>query len=219
MSITTYAELQTAIQNWLDRSGSEITGNAPDFIALATARLNRVLPLRTMWTNTTLTATVSSRAIALPSNFVEPVELYLTTSGDYTRLPQFVAGTVELETSNADPAAWCINGENINLDAPANSAHTFDFWYRKSFALDDSNTTNWLLTNAPDVYLWASLLMASVFAADKEFGMVCKALLEEAITEAKELAARSQSGAELRTDPGLRISRSRTGYFNYNTGL
>jgi hypothetical protein len=141
------------------------------------------------------------------------------TSGDYTRLPQFVAGTVELETSNADPAAWCINGEYINLDAPANSAHTFDFWYRKSFALDDSNTTNWLLTNAPDVYLWAALLEASFFTADVEYGMASKARLEEAIRETEELAARSQSGAELRTDPGLRISRSRTGYFNFNTGL
>jgi hypothetical protein len=219
MSITTHAELQTAIQNWLDRSGSEITGNAPDFIALATARLNRVLPLRTMWTNTTLTATVSSRAIALPSDYVEPGSLYLTTSGGYTRLPPFEAGTVELETSNADPTAWCINGEYINLDAPANAAHTFDFWYRKSFALNDSYPTNWLLTNAPDVYLWSSLMLASVFAQDSEYGIACKALLEEAIGECKDLAARSQSIAELRTDAALRASRSRTGYFNFNTGL
>lgn len=203
MSISTYAELQTAIQTWLDRSGTEITGNAPDFIALASARLNRVLPLRTMWTNTTLTATVSSRAVALPAGFVEPGDLYLTTSGAYTRLPQFVSGTVELETSNADPRSWCINGDNINLNAPANAAHTFDFWFRQSFALNDSSTTTWLLSNAPDVYLWASLLEASFFAADAEFGIACKARLDEAVEETRQLAARAQAGATLKVDRAL----------------
>ena len=44
MAISTYAELQTAVTDWMARS--DLSGNAADFITLGEARLNRKLPLR-----------------------------------------------------------------------------------------------------------------------------------------------------------------------------
>ena len=44
MAITTYSELQTAIDNWLART--DLAGRSPEFIALAEARMNRELETR-----------------------------------------------------------------------------------------------------------------------------------------------------------------------------
>ena len=46
MAISNYSELQTAVANWLDRD--DLTARIPEFIALAEARFNRVLRLRSM---------------------------------------------------------------------------------------------------------------------------------------------------------------------------
>ena len=46
MAINTYATLQTAVANWLDRS--DLTDRIPEFIALAEARMNRNLRLALM---------------------------------------------------------------------------------------------------------------------------------------------------------------------------
>ena len=46
MAIGTYAELQTAVANWLDRG--DLTERIKEFIGLAEARMNRVLRLQLM---------------------------------------------------------------------------------------------------------------------------------------------------------------------------
>ena len=46
MAIGTYAELQTAVANWLDRG--DLTDRIKEFISLAEARMNRVLRLQLM---------------------------------------------------------------------------------------------------------------------------------------------------------------------------
>src|SRR5215467_336640 len=66
MSITTYAELQTAIGNWLDHS--LFTARIPEFIALFEAAANRRLRVRQQEVTTTLTP--SSGAVALPSDYL-----------------------------------------------------------------------------------------------------------------------------------------------------
>ena len=41
-------------------------------------------------------------------------------------------------------------------------------YYQKIAALSDSNTTNWLLTYAPDVYLYGSLLHSAPYLKEDE---------------------------------------------------
>ena len=58
MAITTYAELQTAIANWLARD--DLTTYLPDFITLFEAAANRRLRVRQMETTATLTPSSGS---------------------------------------------------------------------------------------------------------------------------------------------------------------
>jgi hypothetical protein len=214
MAIGTYAQLKSAVETWLSRQGdSDITGNAGDFVSLAGARLNRDLPLRMMQTTTTLTGTASSRELALPTDYIEPYALHLTTSGQEAVLKPEVAGNFLYGTIAGTPTAWCINGANIDLDVPCDQAHTFSFRYRKTFTLSDSETTNWLLTNHPDCYLAAVMVEACVFADDPR-ASGWEQRLQAAIASIAETDARSVAVATLNVDPVL-VGRGR---FDYTTG-
>jgi hypothetical protein len=215
MAIGTYSQLKTAIETWMARSSdTEISGNATDLVTLAEDRLNRDLPLRVNYTDTTLTGTAGSRALTLPSDFYEPVALWLTTFSVRTMLTPFIAGNVEVTTTRGTPQAWCINGTGIDLDILCDQAHTFLFRYRKSFALSDSATTNWLLTNHPSVYLQACLLEAELLAKDWEAAAIRESILTKMIDAIAWKDARNLALAPLATDAAL---VGNTG-FNINTG-
>ena len=83
MAIGTYAELQTAVANWLDRG--DLTERIKEFIGLAEARMNRVLRLQLMVSidTTTLggssTLVAGTRDYALPSGYLQMVDFALTT--------------------------------------------------------------------------------------------------------------------------------------------
>jgi len=218
MSIATYAQLKTAIETWLARSGdTEISANSADLVTLAEARLNRELRLRVNWTNGALTGTISSSTITLPSDFLEAQSLFLTTFGVQSKLGTFVAGERPIGTTNTVPTAWAIDGANVQLDAPCDQAHTFIFRYLARFALSDATTTNWLLTNNPDVYLFSALVEAEALVKDtsQKWIALWKARADEAIASINEIQARNILVSKLRTDPSI----SARGGFNIYTGL
>lgn len=215
MSLANYTELKSAIESWAAREGdATVTGRAADFVKLGESRLNRILPLRVMQVNTTLTGTTSSRTLALPSDFVEPIALFLTTFGVQTELRPFVAGTAPLSLVNGTPSAWCIQETGIDLNCPCDQAHTFGFRYRKSFALSDASPTTWLLTNHPDVYLSACMVEYFLFAQKEDRAAVWQQRLN---SESEEIAwkdARSLALAPLVVDPAIMAPP----VFNINTG-
>lgn len=194
MAIGTYAQLKTAVETWTERSGdAAITANVADFITLAEARLADVLPVRTAEADTTLTGSTSSRSLTLPSDFVEPISLHLTTVTTERRLLRpYVAGTLSLATSNGTPTAWAINGAAIELDVPCDQAHTFSLRYRQKFALSDSATTNWLLTNYPDIYIAATLTEFALFLPDLDMAALWQARLDKRVAEASAIMSRNK---------------------------
>lgn len=211
---TSFATLKTAIAERRERVGdSAFEALTPDFIALCENKLNRIAPVRLSQVNTTLTATPSSRYVALPSDFVEAYALFRTTDGDEVEMARIAGGVVGLETADGTPRMWGISGSNIELDCPADSAHTFRLYYRKK--LFDLATTdpNWLLTNHPDVYLYGSL----VEAADHEFDDAAVAKydtrFQRALDDVRWLESQAQR-VPLRVDAALLNPRP----FDYATG-
>jgi hypothetical protein len=216
MSFSNKGGLKTAIQTWLARVDSRISANADDMISLCEAKLNRDLPLRVMWTNTTLTGTINLSTVSLPSDYLEPQSLFLTTFGVQTRLGKFMEGEYPISTTNGVPGAWAIAGSNIQLDVPCDQAHTFIFRYRQRFNLASDSDTNHLLTNHPDVYLFCALLEAESLSKDvtQKWIALWQGRAKEAMDSVAELDARSALIADLRVDPAIRTPPA----FNINTG-
>lgn len=200
MAISTYAELKTAVTNWMARS--DLSGDAADFITLAEARLNRQIPA--VETDVTLTGTLNSRRISVSANsVVSPLALFLVeTTGEEDELTQKADGTFPYNATSGRPTFWAMDGANIDFDCPLDAAYTFRFRIRQRFALSDSATTNWLLTNHPDIYLAATIVWSGAFVRDSEVMALFKSALEEGIPEVQTIIA-EQSRALLTVDRAL----------------
>lgn len=209
MAISTYAELKTAVDNWMARS--DLSGSAADFITLAEARLNRKIPA--VETDVTLTGTLDSRRISVSAhNVVSPIALFLVeTNGDEREIVQKSDGSFPYSDTSDEPTYWAMDGTNIDFDCPLNAAYTFRFRIRQRFVLSDSATTNWLLTNHPDIYLAATIVWSGAFIRDPETLSLFKGTLEEGIPEVQTIIA-EQSRGVLTVDPGL----TQGGGFTYN---
>ena len=165
MAIGTFAQLKTAAANWLDRS--DLTDRIPEFIALAEARFNRELRTRDMETVSTAISTVAgTREYSLPTGFVQMKEFHLSTDP----LTPLAYITPEMMTrlwagsAQAKPQVFTIIADNVRLGPAPDAVYTTSMLYYKTFtALSDSATTNDMLTNNPDVYLYGTLLEAEPF--------------------------------------------------------
>lgn len=202
MAITNFAELKTAIADWMARS--DVSGSAADFIALAESRLNR--ELNPVETDTTLTGTLNSRRIDISSlSLVAPIALFLV-DGDEMELTQRSDGTFPYDDTSGEPSLWALDGTNIDFDRPLDEAYSFRFRYWGRFALSDSATTNWLLTNHPDIYLAASIVWGGAYIEDMTKIAFYKGILDEAIPSVRSVIARKKRGV-LTVDPALRAVR------------
>lgn len=203
MAFDTYSDLKTSIADILHRA--DLTTKIPDWIKLCEAAVNRVLRVRVMETDNSLTLTSGARTVALPSGFVEPISLRLVISGEDRELLTQVLPTqlnINTESSSAcRPEYWAINGTNIEFPNLADQTYTLSFrMLSSSFALSDSTTTNWLLTNHPDLYFYGSLIhSAPHLGQDARIG-TWKGMYLDALREVKNNAARSKAGVALRTD-------------------
>jgi len=162
MAITNYTELQTAIASWHHRDVTQI----PDFISLAEVRINNLFEARLAEVDASLTATISSRYIALPTGYKSQNGLWLTTylprEEVRYRLPEDLPVD---ENTTGRPDYYTIDGLNIAFDRPADIAYTYTLRYKKKFDIA-STATNDVLTTYPDVYLFSALVEACLFARD-----------------------------------------------------
>jgi hypothetical protein len=167
MAITTYAELQTAIGDWLNRA--DLDQKIPDFIRLAESTLNDVLRQADMITQSTGVTITSGRA-TLPADALEVVYAQVGSTEDEPLeqiSPQQLTMLRRTRTRDAaNPRFFAIIGRQIVV-TPTPSSGTLDIdYYQRIPALTTSNTTNWLLDDAPHVYLYTSLLHATPFLMD-----------------------------------------------------
>ena len=201
MSIANYTELQTAVANWLDRD--DLAARIPEFISLCEARFNRTLRLRAMETLDTTVSTVGGTStIALPTGYVQMRDFHLTTS-PLTQL-QYLSPEMMVRLNSGSqsgkPLTYTIIADTIRLGPTPDSAYTTSMLYYKTFdALSGIAPTNWVITNAPDVYLYGTLLEAEPFLMNDARTQLWAQALKESINTLQEQDNKDRhSGSVLR---------------------
>lgn len=214
MAITNYSELQAAIANWSKRS--DLTSVIPDFITLAEKRLNRTFVPRSQEVEIELTATPGSRYITLPSDMINPVGLWLKAYLPRQKLTQLLPVDLPVQTNvSGYPEYWAIDGSNIAFERPAASAYTFDFRYQQTWALSNSNPTNYILTNSPDLYLFGAMVELSKYVFDEQQAGIWEGRYQQALQDAANNENDTRATAVMTTD----ISQiARTNRFNIIRG-
>lgn len=168
MAITTYSELQTNISDFLNRDDLSATVLGT-FVSLAESQINR--DIRHYEMIGTATDTVSTKYLTKPTNWLETIKLQLTGDGTSVLKLVSVAHMDDARESNDDasgiPMKYAHTGTSFELyPTPSGSFDTELLYYQKIPALTDVNTTNWLLDEAPDVYLYGSLLHTSGYLGE-----------------------------------------------------
>lgn len=200
MSISSYTELQAALRNWSHR-GTFHDDRLPEFIALAEKRIAQRLFPRGKETETELTATVSSRLVALPSDFQTLQALWskYTTPREplLPRLPEWFSPS----TTNGVPSYYCIDGDNIAFDCPAISDFTLDLRYVANLNLA-STTTNDVLTRFPLLYLTGAVVELKLYEEDYEGSATYEVRFQQLLQEAANAENANRDDIPLETEVG-----------------
>lgn len=174
MAITTNAELITAVENYLARS--DLTARIPEFIALCEAKMNRHLKCRQMEQRSTTTCDTSDdepEFVSLPTDFQTMRRIRLTGVTGKPRV-EYLTGTQIDEYRNGldnvagTPRYYTIIGDEIEFLPTPDDDYVVEMVYRKNIPPIAENSTNWLLTLAPDAYLYGTLLEATPFIKEDE---------------------------------------------------
>ena len=201
MAINTYATLQTAVANWLDRS--DLTDRIPEFIALAEARMSRTLRLSMMLNvdETTLggaaTLVAGTRDYDLPSGYLQMVDFHLRTS-PITPLSYLTPENMNrmwAGSQGGKPLAYTIFADNstgtpikkVRLGPSPASAYDYSImFYKKIDALSVANTTEQMLTDNPDIYLYGALLEAEPFLMNDQRVQLWATAFQESVRALQE---------------------------------
>ena len=208
MAISTYSELNTAVANWLDRD--DLTDRIPEFIALCEARFNRLLRIRAMENKQTASTVAAQRNLALPTGFIQMRNLQINTSPIVPM--QYV--TPEIydrlygSTESGTPQMYTIIADEIQLGPIPGSVQTIEMLFYKKFdALTSVAATNWMITNAPDIYLYGCLLEAEPFIMNDPRVQLWATAFKQAIADLQD-----QDNKDRHSGSALRVMNT-SGYY------
>lgn len=165
----TYAELKTAIANYLNRS--DLTSDIDTFIDNVEAELNRRLRTKDMIKRAT--ATADSQYLAVPTDWIEAINVEIT-SNDFSPLFQQSIESLDVyrkanNNSTGQPVYFAMVDDSIELAPTPDAEYTLQLtYYAKISALSDSNTSNFVSVSHPDVYLYGALKHASIFLMEDD---------------------------------------------------
>ena len=180
----TYSELKTNIANYLNRS--DLTSEIDIFIDNTEAELNRRLRVADQVKRAT--ATAENQYLALPNDWLEAINIEIT-SNDFRPLMQMSIESLDVyrkanNNVTGQPIYYALVDDTLELAPTPDSSYTLQLTYfSKIDALSDSNTTNFVLTSHPDIYLYGSLKHASVFLMEDERAPLFNAQFEKSLEE------------------------------------
>lgn len=214
MALDTYANLQLAIADWLDRT--DLTSQIPDFITLAEAKMTRLFALRTNEVEASLTTVQGSRYVSLPSDYDLPIGLWINVWNPRRELIYRPAEQLEYVSVSSYPIYWGIDNTNIAFNCNCSGAYPLTFRYRTQDTLSNSTPTNWVLTNNPDVYLYGALAQAALFLPGEDRLAPFSQLFEKAMQDVQTHDTQNDQMATLRTE--FPMSKTNNTAYNFLSG-
>lgn len=178
MAVATFAGIKAAVADWLERTDLTTVIGA-DFFPMMQAKMYyghgtdiQPLRIRAMVSSGTITP-ASGGAITitsqLNSGWLENIELTPTETGaismDYVEPWMFKKQADKLDSTTGPQNIYTVEGSKIYVGPAA--VTTIDIvWYQKFTALSADGDTDWIITNAPHVYMDGLLMEACAYLQD-----------------------------------------------------
>ena len=167
----TYTELKTAIQDFTENEETSFVNNLPVFIRGAEDRIFTLVDLELFRKNATSALTINDPFLTLPTDYLAPFSLRITTVGkeDFLKIKD-VNLVQQYSTDYAQTSVPEYYGifdvSNIIVGPTPDANYTVElhYYYRPASITAGAGTgTSWLSTNAPNALLYGSLVEAYTY--------------------------------------------------------
>ena len=157
MSLSNYGALKTSVAAWINRTDLDTV--IPDFVALAEQDIRVDCRVQNM--EQLATGTLTGETLAHPTRFLEARRLVVGTS-----VYEFVSADLYQDYSTSTRKIFTSIGQSLYILNGA-AGDSYSLIYYAGFAPFDADAdTNWLLENAPDVYLAGACRYGSAYLKD-----------------------------------------------------
>lgn len=179
MAIDSYANLKQAVERFTHRT--DLADVLDNFIELAENDLDKRLRLRNNELRATATMSTTDRFLALPDGFLKMRRLSLINGSLNYEIKYESPEAMQLQNAAGRPRSYTVTSQ-LEFDRVADSAYTLEMsYYRRITPLSTSNTSNDVLTDYPDLYLYGCLIHYAVWAADAEALQIYTSKFEAAL--------------------------------------
>lgn len=190
LAFDTYSALIDAISDWMNRS--DLTGSAPQMIALAEARIKR--KMKPFFNETTVQVATTEGLGSLPTDCGELLRVIY----DHDTLPRrsiLNVSDLDYDTSAVRPTSYTLEADGIRI-WPACDV-TLDILYRLTLPqLSEAEPSNAFLVDHPDMYFFGAMMFAEGYVANDARASLFKGLFDEALEEvATYMSAQKYAGA------------------------
>ncbi len=204
--ITDYTTLQAAVVEYLARDQDTfLVARVPSFIQMSEAKFNRTVFTRQMEarsTTTTDTSTDEPEFISLPTDFQsmrrirlsgvtgKPILSFKTT----TQLDEY---RLAIGNVASQPRYFSIFGSELELAPTPDADYALEMIYRANVPAlaSAASGANWLLTLAPDLYLYGALMEAAPYLKNDARLGVWGSGFKQALDDLNELGMKSAFNA------------------------
>jgi hypothetical protein len=176
MSISDYASLLVDAGEYSGRE--DIAHIFPRFVGMAEVKLNRALRVSSMESSASLV--LSSGDASLPADFLEAREVK-TSANVPIRAVSLQQLTSSYAGNGGTPTGYAIVGSTLKA-RPISDQTLSMTYYAKIPALTAAAPTNWLLTRAPDVYLYALVTEIAIWERDVAKAQAAQQLMSLALS-------------------------------------
>ena len=170
MALANFTDLKASVADFLNRS--DLTTVIPDFITMCEAGFNRELRVREMSVRTQ--APIDSQYVKLPDDFLGMRNIDLMTD-PVTPLSYKNLQNLDIHRradATGKPLYYSITQNNIEFAPSPDAEYTLEIVYYQKVPALSANTTNWLLDNHPDAYLYGTLMHSAPYLqADERIGV------------------------------------------------
>jgi hypothetical protein len=186
----TYAQLETAIQDYTENTETSFVSNLSTFITQAEERILKSVQLSLFRKNVSGSMANANRFLACPSDYLAPFSLsFVDASSDHVFLdfkdPDYVQSFNPDAATVGLPRYYAVyDVDNFILGPTPNAAYNVElhYFYRPaSLTAGAAGGTTWLSENASIALLYGSLIEAYIFMKGEPDMM---ALYEKRFTEA-----------------------------------
>jgi hypothetical protein len=199
--IQNYTDLQAAIIDLLNRP--DLTNQPATWIQLAEAQMNRTIRSRWMLSRSQAFS-ITGEYVSTPDDYVGVKSFAIPSQTPavplvYKTPEQMDELAWQRSTFTYCPSDFTVLGSEFRFSPIPDQTYTAQLTYYQRIPALATNSTNWLLTNHPDAYLYGAALQSVPYLSDDERVEMWAQVYQQIISDINLNDMKESQGQSLRT--------------------